>query len=160
MDRPYQPAGASPLESASEAMIASGPLLIGDSALPGCIRTSGFSGTKGVAASELSLLKEDVVSGATDKLRAKKSIHKRVFTSVRDGYLRLSSGRYLAGRSTPADTTAHDARHDRLGYFLDPWNNPYWIQFNKKTGKGALYSFGPNRRRDVSIRNASRPASS
>jgi hypothetical protein len=32
-------------------------------------------------------------------------------------------------------------------------NNPYWIHFNKKTRTGALYSFGPDRRRDVVIRD-------
>jgi hypothetical protein len=108
-----------------------------------------------VATAEIALLQEDVIAGATNKLKGKRSVHKRVFTSARDGYLALSHGKFLSGRVTPADPKAQDPRHDRFGYFLDPWNNPYWIHFNKKTGKGALYSFGPNRRRDVTIRNLS-----
>ena len=43
-------------------------------------------------------------------------------------------------------------RRDRRGYFLDPWNNPYWIQYSRKSRTGALYSFGPNRRRDAAVR--------
>jgi hypothetical protein len=95
------------------------------------------------AAAELTLLQQDVIAGATDKL-LDKNVHKRVYTSTRDGYLRLHGGAFLEGQAT---------RHDRRGYFLDPWNNAYWVHYNKKTRTGALYSFGPNRRRDVVIRD-------
>ncbi|HEY5946528.1 MAG TPA: hypothetical protein VIV40_13595 [Kofleriaceae bacterium] len=101
------------------------------------------AGTR-AAAAELALLQQDVVAGATDKL-LDKTVHKRVYTSMRDGYLRLDGGAFLEGQT---------ARHDRRGYFLDPWNNPYWVHYNKKTRSGAVYSFGPNRRRDVAIRDA------
>ncbi len=83
------------------------------------------------ATAELATLRDDVVAGATDKLRDK-NVHKRLYTAMRDGYVTI----------------------DRPGYFLDPWNNPYWVYYNKKTKSGALYSFGANRRRDVSIRDA------
>jgi hypothetical protein len=89
-----------------------------------------------IAAAELAQLKDAVIAGATDKLKDR-NVHKRVYTSMRDGYLNLTTD-----------------RKDRRGYFLDPWNNPYWVQYNKKTKTGAIYSFGPNRRRDVSIRDA------
>jgi hypothetical protein len=96
------------------------------------------------AVAELALLEQDVIAGATEKLRDK-NVHKRVFTSTRDGYLdRNSLGAFLEGKH---------ARTDRRGYFLDPWNNPYWIHYNKKARTGAIYSFGPNRRRDVVIRD-------
>ncbi len=104
-----------------------------------------------IAAAELELLKTDVAGGVTDKL-AKKNVHKRVFTSVLDGYLELAGGAYLQGQGTPAERGGSAPRRDRRGYFLDPWNNPYWIQFDKRTRTGSVYSFGPNRRRDVSIR--------
>ncbi len=109
-----------------------------------------------VAAAELALLQADVSAGVTDSL-AKKNVHKRVFTAVRDGYLALSGGHYLAGQGTPAraHTDGLPSRKDRHGYFLDPWNNPYWIHFDKRTRTGSIYSFGPNRRRDVSIRKSS-----
>jgi hypothetical protein len=100
------------------------------------------AGTR-TAAAELAQLQQDVAAGATDKL-LDKNVHKRVYTSMRDGYVRLDGGAFLEGQP---------ARHDRRGYFLDPWNNPYWIHYNKKTRAGAIYSFGPNRRRDVVIRD-------
>jgi hypothetical protein len=56
----------------------------------------------------------------------------------------LAGGTFLEGQQV---------RRDRRGYFLDPWNNPYWVYYNKKTRAGAVYSFGPNRRRDVVIRD-------
>jgi hypothetical protein len=96
-----------------------------------------------IAAAELALLEQDVIAGATDKL-LDKNVHKRVYTSTRDGYLRLAGGAFLEGQ---------ELRRDRRGYFLDPWNNPYWVHYNKKSRTGALYSFGPNRRRDVAIRD-------
>lgn len=96
-----------------------------------------------IAAAELALLEQDVVAGATDKL-LRKNVHKRVYTATRDGYLRLAGGAFLEGQ---------EQRRDRRGYFLDPWNNPYWVHYNKKTRTGAIYSFGPNRRRDVAVRD-------
>jgi hypothetical protein len=95
------------------------------------------------AATELAVLADDVVAGATDKLRGK-NVHKRMFTSKRDRYVDLANALFLEG---------NPARRDRRGYFLDPWNNPYWVHYNRKTRTGAVYSFGPNRRRDVVIRD-------
>lgn len=87
-----------------------------------------------LAKQELAQLATDVATHTTEKLE-KKNIHKRMFTSVHDGYLALQTGK------------------DRKGYFLDPWNNPYWVIYDKKARKGAVYSFGPNRKRDVMIRD-------
>lgn len=108
------------------------------------------------AAAELELLQVDVARGVTEKL-TKKNIHKRLFTSVVDGYLELAGGTYLQGQGTPAERGGAAPRKDRRGYFLDPWNNPYWIRFDRRTRTGSVYSFGPNRRRDVSIRTGSDP---
>jgi len=101
------------------------------------------AGTR-TAAAELALLQQDVVQGVTDKL-LKKNVHKRVYTATRDGYLTLAGGVFLEGKQE---------RHDRRGYFLDPWNNPYWVYYDRSERSGAVYSFGPNRRRDVVIRDA------
>ncbi len=95
-----------------------------------------------IAAAELELLSQDVVAGATDKL-LRKNVHKRVYTSTRDGYLKLAGGAFLEGQ---------ELRRDRRGYVLDPWNNPYWVQYSRKSRTGAVYSFGPNRRRDAAVR--------
>ena len=91
--------------------------------------------------------------------RAKKSAHKRLFTAVRAGYLRFDAGSdFLENQPTPAlapeDTTA---RRDRKGYFLDPWNNPYWVYYSRKHGFAVVYSFGPNRRRDTNIKKLKKP---
>jgi len=104
-----------------------------------------------VAAGELESLRDDVVHGATEKL-ARKTIHKRVYTSVRDGYFELAGGTFLQSGGTPAEPSSANRRTDRRGYFLDPWNNPYWVQFDRRSRVGHLYSFGPNRRRDLAVR--------
>lgn len=88
-----------------------------------------------VAAHELAQLATEVTAGATDKL-VNRNVHKRVFTAMRGGYL------VMPNRATK----------DRQYYSLDPWNNAYWIYFDKSTHTGAVYSFGPNRRRDLTIR--------
>lgn len=93
-----------------------------------------------LATAEIAQLEAEVRAGMTPKL-SRKTIHKRVFTAVRDGYLRLDR-----------------PRTDRHGYYLDPWNNPYWIHYDRKTKRGAIYSFGPNRRRDVAVRDPSSDA--
>ena len=41
----------------------------------------------------------------------------------------------------------------RRTYFLDPWNNPYWIRMQGDSPI-YLYSFGPNRRLDTVLGNA------
>jgi hypothetical protein len=96
------------------------------------------------ATAELALLAQDMPAAATDKLRSR-NVHKRVFTSTRDGYLTVGAiTTFLEGNTT---------RKDRRGYFLDPWNNPYWIFYSKKSRSGGVYSFGPNRKRDVVVRD-------
>lgn len=102
------------------------------------------------AEAELARLRADLEAPGTatgDLLRT--NIHKRVFTATTDGYLRFGAdSAFLEGRSTPAEPEALDPRRDRIGYFLDPWNNPYWIHYQRRTRRVILYSFGPNRRRD------------
>lgn len=103
------------------------------------------------AAAELAILQADIQRGATQKLVGR-NVHKRVFTAARDGYLNLTGAAYLEGQGTPAHPGANP-RRDRRGYFLDPWNNPYWIHFDRKSQIATLYSFGPDRRRDVRVRD-------
>lgn len=90
----------------------------------------------------------------------KRTLHKRVFTAVRSGALRPTEGwTFLEGKRSPAersvdagegknDRSTLAVRKDRRGYFIDPWNNAYWVHLMPRLGKLTVYSFGPNGRRD------------
>ncbi|HRC56631.1 MAG TPA: hypothetical protein PKU97_11950, partial [Kofleriaceae bacterium] len=106
------------------------------------------------AAAELELLRADVSAGAAQPRLFGRNIHKRVFTAARDGYLAFAGRAYLEQQGTPAEPAPPPlrVRRDRRGYFLDPWNNPYWVVFDRRTRACVVYSFGPNRRRDLSAR--------
>ncbi len=106
------------------------------------------------AQTELELLRSDLLEPGVmrKKLRKKRRVHKRVFTAVQAKYFDLEGGiEFLEGQASPATEDAENPRRDRKGYFLDPWNNPYWILVTKKGRRGILYSFGPNRRRDTKM---------
>ncbi|MEM6994560.1 MAG: hypothetical protein AAF721_28860 [Myxococcota bacterium] len=106
------------------------------------------------ARQELELLRDDLLRPGVirKKLRKKRRIHKRIFTAVQARYFDMSKDiEFLEGRSTAATKDAVDPRRDRRGYFLDPWNNPYWVLTTKKGRRAVLYSFGPNRRRDTKM---------
>jgi hypothetical protein len=95
-------------------------------------------GYRGAAREDLETLKDRIAEGELikPKLLRKKRVHKRMYTAVRAGYLAL----------------------DEKRFYLDPWNNPYWIAFEREAGDAGataiLYSFGPNRRRDLVISEA------
>ncbi len=104
------------------------------------------------ARKELNQIKNDLLKRGTilNKLKRKSYVHKRIYTSIVDGYLRYSNNsEFLEYMSTPAEKNSINPRKDRIGYFLDPWNNAYWIVYVNKTKKIFIYSFGPNRRRDL-----------
>ena len=67
-------------------------------------------------------------------------VHKRVYTSVLDGYL-------VESEPVPEQPGEYDTEDLRVAYYLDPWSNPYWLLY-ERNGLGLFYSFGPNRRRD------------
>jgi hypothetical protein len=141
------------------AQLLAAPLLLGvvlSAAMARLVFGSDADGQR-VARAELQLLQADLVAGAATPRLQRRTIHKRLFTATRDGYLQLAGRSYLEGRGTPAEPPTPSAsepapRRDRRGYLLDPWNNPYWISANRQTGAIVLYSFGPNRRRDLVVR--------
>lgn len=101
---------------------------------------------------ELALLAKDMKDGATPKLFNKNGIHKRVFTATRDGYYTLADGSF-------ATRTSGDAKDSgRRKFFLDPWNNPYWVLVEKDEDRVVVYSFGPNRRRDTEVKKRNKPS--
>jgi len=103
---------------------------------------------------ELQLLQKDFQNpGANKKKILKRSrVHKRVYTSVLHNYFHLpEDSLFLEGKHTPAGPRSGKVRNDRRGYFLDPWNNPYWVYYDKIRKRVVFYSFGPNRKRDSNL---------
>lgn len=102
------------------------------------------------AASETAALARDVVRAADrDELAAGGSIEKRIWSAAGAGYLdweRLDEFRAVpcAGED-PARTRA------RRSYGIDPWGTAYWLEAegDEVSAILAVYSFGPNRRRDL-----------
>jgi hypothetical protein len=86
--------------------------------------------------------------GATEDL-AGRTVHKRVWTSVQEEYLNASVLGALAG--VPCRGEDPEDLASRRRYGVDPWGTAYWISTRGGGGDGrsiAIYSFGPNRRRD------------
>ena len=107
------------------------------------------------ARAELDRLAGDLArpGATTGRLRRKSRVHKRVYTALEAGYLRFGAdGAFLEGRRSPGEEGPGEARRDRLGYFLDPWNDPYWVLWTGPDEPLVVYSFGPNRRRDSRTR--------
>ncbi|MBI4815413.1 MAG: hypothetical protein HY791_04115 [Deltaproteobacteria bacterium] len=98
-----------------------------------------------LAQKELEALAVDIASNVKSKLEKKREVHKRVFTARRSGYFRIPKGG--AFFALPVD---EDARARRR-FYLDPWQQPYWIYILKDDAESRrfVYSFGPNRRRDL-----------
>jgi hypothetical protein len=99
---------------------------------------------------ELTALADDLLASARRRGVAPSGcgIHKRMHSFVekyRLAGLRGASFSTLAQRG---------AASERIEYFLDPWNSPYWIRDHCSADgsrrSAFVYSFGPNRRRDSS----------
>ncbi len=92
------------------------------------------------AVRELAALHRDWNEG---RLRTKCGVHGRLFHVVEeDGLKELRSGRF---------TGLPELSTERARYFLDPWEQPYWVMDRCEedgTRRIRVYSFGPNRRRD------------
>ncbi|MDJ0656566.1 MAG: hypothetical protein QNJ40_20565 [Xanthomonadales bacterium] len=86
----------------------------------------------------------EMESGSQRKLMSRRRVHKRLYTSVMQEYLKDPA----AVTSEPDEKNSEALRQV---YYLDPWNNPYWL-FYERNGMGILYSFGANRRRDSKMR--------
>jgi hypothetical protein len=75
-------------------------------------------------------------------------LHKRLYTFVTEYEVaELESLSFAA-------LAKHGADPERVAFFLDPWNSPYWVRDECDPLDGArsafVYSFGPDRRRDSS----------
>ena len=103
------------------------------------------------AQGEVDALRADfeAIAGSPDgRLATGKNIHKRVYSYMEKyGKFELLEGAF-------GSLQAQGLAEERAGFFLDPWNAPYWIR--DRGGDGTtprvtfVYSFGPNMKRDSS----------
>jgi hypothetical protein len=105
------------------------------------------------ADAEVRSLAEDIAFGpaATDTLRGMRRIHKRVWSSITDGYIVAAA---LSHFEAVACGEPAGAVGERRRFGIDPWGSPYWLLIESTTAGGSrvtAYSFGPNRRRDIDV---------
>jgi hypothetical protein len=84
-----------------------------------------------------------------NRLFRKSSVHKRIFSAEKSGYFKLSKQNQFLNDQLSA--LHPQGRKDRFGYYLDPWNNPYWIKWIRNRRRIIIYSFGPDRSRDINF---------
>ncbi len=105
------------------------------------------------ARAEADALLQDIVRGqaATPDLDAMASVHKRVWSSVASGYIEDKLLRGFRAVSCHGETVGKVTSRRR--FIVDPWGTAYWIDVKREPDSDAhrvlVYSFGPNRRRDV-----------
>jgi len=104
-----------------------------------------------LAQRELESLDHDLREIAARQGRAfvtKCGLHHRLYTFVRKRKYDADDLRTLQFASSSGPEVARE----RIDFFLDPWNSPYWIQDRCSKDRSRrtvfVYSFGPNRRRD------------
>ena len=70
----------------------------------------------------------------------------RIYNAINEEMVRFSKQSRFHGKRDDPELSPEDRK--RRKYFLDPWNNPYWISL-KGYGSVQVYSFGPNGRLDT-----------
>ncbi len=98
---------------------------------------------------ELDALKRDFYAlpdQRDGRLSVRCNVHKRLYTFVEKYHKpSLLRGEFAA-------LTSQGLPEERAAFFIDPWNDPYWIRSrcskNRSRQSVFLYSFGPNRLRD------------
>lgn len=116
------------------------------------------------ARAETGGLARDVVTAAGNArdLLDVGSMEKRIWSAARAGYLDWM--KLAAFRSVSCSGENPSRTRARREYGIDPWGTAYWIQTEhsgQERGTVTIYSFGPNRRRDLDsgddIRAVGRP---
>lgn len=115
----------------------------------GARRSGADAGKLDCARLEVDALARDMASAASPRLHDAGTVHKRVWTAARDGY--LDAERLARFRRAPCRGAGARDAEARRQYAVDPWGTAYWIRTEPRTGDERqllVYSFGPNRRRD------------
>jgi hypothetical protein len=104
------------------------------------------------AAAEVRRLVDDLVFGqaATDTVWRMRRIHKRLWSSMNEGY--IDAGQLRAVEDVACGDHSDAGTRARRRYGIDPWGTPYWWLVERDTDsewRFTVYSFGPNRRRDI-----------
>ncbi len=110
--------------------------------------------TEAAITEELQLLRKDFINPDADKekILRKKRVHKRIYTAIKHDYFHLpKDSLFLGSRHASENIGTGISRTDRKGYFLDPWNNPYWVYYYRNKAIMIFYSFGANRKRDSNL---------
>jgi hypothetical protein len=89
------------------------------------------------------------MGGATPKLWQMRRVHKRVWSSIVEEYVDAT---HLPGfSSVECKEPWGESAQLRHKYGIDPWGSPYWLLAEIDDEQQlSVYSFGPNRRRDLS----------
>ncbi len=90
--------------------------------------------------------------GADDQLLERSYVHKRIFTAIQANYLTPDVIEALRA----VGCVGVSQNPNRRKYAMDPWGQPYWMQYEEPEEEEvtiAVYSFGPNRRRDFTARD-------
>ena len=101
------------------------------------------------ATGEVRSLLADISEGsaASDSLWRMRRVHKRVWTSINEGYIHDQGLQLFKARRCATDSNSGSVRRQ---YGIDPWGSPYWLEVERRKTQTdvVVYSFGPNRRRD------------
>lgn len=103
------------------------------------------------AQAEAEALLQDLLvhHAASPRLARVGAVHKRVSSAVKAGYVDWNRARGFREIRCEHDGSAATARRRHA---IDPWGSAYWLRADRPLDgqrRITLYSFGPNRRRDV-----------
>jgi len=88
---------------------------------------------------------------ATGKLKRRRSLHKRAWAAMNEGYLTGEHAREFEATRCGGGGDDGGGEAARRRYAVDPWGMSYWLHTKKiddERQRVMIYSFGPNRRRD------------
>jgi hypothetical protein len=104
------------------------------------------------AVAETRALVDDLArnGGATAKLWGMRRLHKRIWTSIVEEYVDPSGLPAFTSAACVGPWGASASLRQQYG--IDPWGSPYWVLVDagEDERRVSVYSFGANRRRDLS----------